>query len=616
MKKFLFSTILCSLFASGSINAQESNDALSLKKIFHVTDSAATNHRTYHAPYIGVSASYSNNDASRIATAYTESIVKAGGIPVIIPVTTDPATLLDIVKRIDGLVLSGGGDVNPAYYNEEPNTETLDTDTLRDEYELMLLKFATDRNVPVLGICRGEQLINVAFGGTLIQDIPSQYENKSVKHSQTEAREIGTHYVSVAPSSQLAAVVDDKTELFVNSFHHQAVKDVAPGFKAVATATDGVIEGIEAYPNRPILAIQWHPEAHVMGGDKTMLEIFKFMVKEANIYRQAKEIHQRILSVDTHTDTPLEFKKTGFNIANRDTNQVNLPKMEEGKLDGVYMAAYIRQGERDKASSQKAVDYITGLIEGVHKQVGMNKDKCDIAYTKDDLIRLKGEGKKAVFIGVENGYGIGKDISNLARYKKMGVGYMTLCHNKDNDICDTSNAASTQEWKGLSPFGEDVIREMNNLGMIIDLSHSGESTFWDVIKLSSQPVVATHSSARALCNKDRNLTDDQLRAIAKNGGVVQVAIVDMFVNKDPKKASLTDVIDHIDHIAKVAGIDHVGIGSDFDGGGGVIGCSGANDLINITVKLIGKGYSEEDIAKIWGGNYLRVLDKVQSSATK
>lgn len=393
------------------------------------------------------------------------------------------------------------------------------------------------------------------------------------------------------------------------------MKKVAPGFRSVAKSTDGIVEAIEAYPNRSIMGVEWHPESHTVAGDTTMLKIFKFIVSEAVTFRKAKQLHRQILSVDTHCDTPLEFKKAGFDIGKRESNQVNIPKMEEGMLDAIFFAAYTGQGPRDAVSTQKAVDKIEGLIKGIHSQVEKNKDICGIAYTTDDLIRLKQEGKKTIFIGIENGYGIGKDIANIARFKKMGVNYITLCHTKDNDICDTSSA-NTKEWNGLSPYGKKVIAEMNRLGIMIDVSHAGEKTFWDVIELSTQPIIASHSSVQALCYHDRNLTDKQMAAIAKNGGVVQICLVDLFINKNRAKASVMDAIKHIDHAVRVAGIDHVGIASDFDGGGGLIGCNGSNDMINITVKLIERGYSDEDIAKLWGGNFLRVMDKVQKMAEK
>jgi microsomal dipeptidase-like Zn-dependent dipeptidase/gamma-glutamyl-gamma-aminobutyrate hydrolase PuuD len=541
--------------------------------------------------------------------------LKAGGAPVLIPVTDNVTVLREILSNLDGVIMTGGEDISPLWFNEEPLQALGEVDPIRDEYDLKLIKLTYDRNIPLLGICRGEQLINVAFGGTLYQDIPSQRGSKNlVKHNQKMPGEYASHTISVTPNSQLAEIIGAGTQ-GVNSFHHQAVKDVAPGFRVVAYSADSVPEAIEAWPNHPVLGVQWHPEILTAGGDTTMFKIFKFLVSKAETFHAAKELHERILSLDTHTDTPLRFNRPGFSFANRERTQVNLPKMIEGKLDGVFLAAYIGQGERDVASSQKAVQKITDLIESIHQQVKQNSDLCEIALTSEDFARIKKTGKKTVFIGIENGYAIGKEISNLAKYKQMGVLYMTLCHSYDNDICVTSTHTK-KEWKGLSPFGKEVVQEMNRLGMIIDLSHAGEGTFWDVMELSTVPVVCTHSSAKALCESDRNLTDDQLRALTKNGGVVQVCILDEYLNRDAKNASLVDMIKHIDHIVKVAGIDHVGIGTDFDGGGGVIGLEGDNNLIQITVKLLEKGYSEEDIAKIWGGNFLRVMNAVQAAAVK
>ena len=585
-----------------------------LSDLYKIVDSSYSDIKVEQSPLIGVSAGRTQVGSSIVQSTYINAIVKAGGRPVIIPVITDISVLRNIVKDLDGLVLTGGEDVDPLYYGERAIPEMNEIDSVRDIYDLVLLKLATDRNIPVLGICRGEQIINVAFGGTLYQDIPTQVEDKSIKHKQSEPREKGTHNISIINDSQLHKILG-VSGASTNTFHHQAVKTTAPNFRTVASATDGIVEAIEAYPNRPIMGVQWHPEGHVAGGDTTMLKLFSFIVSESSKFRKAKDMHKRILSVDTHCDTPLEFKKEGFDVGKREANQVNIPKMEEGMLDAIFFAAYTAQGPRDKESTQKTVDKIEGLINGIHSQVEHNKDVCDIAYTTDDLIRLKGEGKKAIFIGIENGYGIGKDISNIARFQKMGVNYITLCHTKDNDICDTSSDTK-HEWNGLSPYGRDVVKEMNRLGVMIDVSHAGEKTFWDVIELSTQPIIASHSSVQALCYHDRNLTDKQMKAIAKNGGVVQICLVDLFINKDTSKASLMDAIDHIDYAVKVAGIDHVGIASDFDGGGGLIGCQGSNDMINITVKLIERGYTEEQIAKIWGGNFLRVMSEVQKGAGK
>ena len=335
------------------------------------------------------------------------------------------------------------------------------------------------------------------------------------------------------------------------------------------------------------------------------------MINKADTFNLAKDIHSRILSIDTHTDTPLWFKD-GYSVGLRKDNMVNIQKMEEGKLDAQFLAAFIWQGKRDDVSSQKAVESTTRLIQSIYDEVEKYKEFCGIALTEEDLVRLKGEGKKAFFIGIENGYAIGKDLKNIEKYKQMGVNYITLCHSYDNDICHSSTHTEDAA-KGLSRFGRDVVKEMNRLGIMVDVSHASEGTFWDAIKYSTQPIIASHSSARALCDHDRNLTDEQLRALAKNGGVAQLCLLDAYIHKDPKAASVCDAAEHLDHMIKVAGIDHVGIGTDFDGGGGLQGCKGDNDLINLTIKMIEKGYTEEDLRKIWGGNLLRVMKQVQEA---
>jgi microsomal dipeptidase-like Zn-dependent dipeptidase len=358
------------------------------------------------------------------------------------------------------------------------------------------------------------------------------------------------------------------------------------------------------------LGVQYHPEDFAGKGDSLHGKLFKHLVEKAAIYQKAKDIHTRILSVDTHTDTPMWFRG-GYSVGLRKNNQVNIQKMEEGKLDAQFLAAFLGQGERDEASSQKAVDKCFELIKGIYAEIDKYKDACGIALTEADAWRLKAEGKKAFFIGIENGYGIGKDIKNIRKFKDLGVNYITLCHSYDNDICNSSTNTADAS-KGLTPFGRKVVKEMNKQGVLIDLSHASEGTFWDVVKLSKDPVFASHSGVKALCNSDRNLTDDQLRALAQNGGVIQICIFKRYQNDKPEEASIIDVVRHIDHAVKVAGIDHVGIGSDFDGGGGLLGCNGDNDMINITFHLLEMGYTEEAIRKIWGGNFFRILTQVRN----
>ncbi|MDD2438370.1 MAG: gamma-glutamyl-gamma-aminobutyrate hydrolase family protein [Massilibacteroides sp.] len=608
MKKMFQVTFLIGLFSVSYVNAQLSS---TLKQFYWAIDSvSAIPMKSDQLPLIGISAARTDSESSLLSMAYSDAVIKAGGLPFIIPVTTDPMALKAFVERIDGLILSGGTDVVSSYYDETVYNETVYTDSIRDVYEFTLVRLATNRNVPVLGICRGEQLLNVAFGGKLYQDLPAQIMS-TIIHKQEQKGSIHTHSVFLPDGTIFKRMMRGTDTLQVNSFHHQGVKVLAPDFKPIAFASDSLIEGIEALPDRMFFGVQWHPEALYAGGNEQMLSPFVFLVGKANVYKRAKELHQRILSLDTHCDTPLQFRKPGFSIAKRDSNLVNLPKMKEGRLDGIYMVAFIAQGERDKASSKAAVAHTEAIIDQIYKQAEVNPDLCGIVQTKADFVRLKQEGKKALFIGIENGYAIGKDLKNLALFKKKGVTYITLCHNKNNDICDSSSDKGGKEWNGLSPFGREVVSEMNRLGILIDLSHAHEKTFWDVIRLSKQPVVATHSSAYALRAHDRNLTDEQLRILAKNGGVVQVCPLGFYIHSDREKANLTFFLDHIDHIVKVAGINHVGIGSDFDGGGGITGLKGANDMINITMGLIERGYSDTDIEKIWGGNFLRVLTQVQ-----
>ena len=321
-------------------------------------------------------------------------------------------------------------------------------------------------------------------------------------------------------------------------------------------------------------------------------------------------MHQRIVTLDSHTDTPMIFPGH-FNIGEKQGGKVNLPFMEEGRIDAAFMVAYIPQGERDEASLAKATAYAEERLKEVIRQEQLNPMRMGIARTPYDLLRLKQAGKKAIFLGIENGYALGKDVNNVRKFRDMGVSYITLCHNGDNDLCDSARGKG--EWKGLSPLGKQMVAEMNRLGVMVDISHAAESTFYDVLVCSRYPIIASHSSARALCNHPRNLTDDQLKAIAGQGGVVQLCLYKGFINEEAEKASVSDAIRHINHMVDLIGVEHVGIGSDFDGDGELIGCRASNELINITMHLLKEGYSETDISRIWGGNFLRVMRQVQSA---
>lgn len=586
-----------------------------LNTLYKNVESSASLVPSHRLPKIGISANRKEG-TSCIAEPYFQSVVMAGGAPVLIPVITDIHTLSSIVEELDGLIFSGGGDINPEYLGEAPIPELGDTDTCRDEYDFLLLKLAFDHQVPVFGICRGHQLINVAFGGTLYQDIHAQHSKEALPHSQEEARDVATHTVTLAPFlSKLQAALHFSeasshrlsSSIAVNSIHHQAVKDPAPEFVATATAPDGVNEAME-HPEYPIFSVQWHPEPMAVSGNETMLNLFRYHVHQAEVYARAKTLHRKMITIDSHTDTPMIFQT--FDLGRKEGGKVNLPLMREGRLDAAFMVAYIPQGDRDAASLQKATDYATDRLTQVIEQAKRYPHQMSIAQSPDELRRLKDEGKKAILLGIENGYALGKDLTNLYRFRQMGVSYITLCHNGDNDLCDS--AAGQAEWGGLSPFGKEVVAEMNRLGMMIDVSHAADRTFYDVMEHSTRPIIASHSSCRALCNHRRNLDDDQIKALAQQGGVMQICLYKGFINESPDKASLSDAIRHILHVIDLVGIDYAGIGSDFDGDGELIGCRAANELMQITMRLIAEGLDDESIAKIWGGNLMRVMSEVQN----
>jgi microsomal dipeptidase-like Zn-dependent dipeptidase/gamma-glutamyl-gamma-aminobutyrate hydrolase PuuD len=580
-----------------------------LKRIYKEVDDFVSVQTSHQPPLIGISAN-KKEGLSCIADPYYQSVALAGGAPVLIPVITDVKLLTAIVKQLDGLILTGGGDVDPAFFGETPIPELDGVDAYRDTYDFMLLRLACLFQLPVMGICRGHQTLNVAFGGTLYQDIHSQFSSKAIKHSQDEPRDCATHAVTLAGrATVLRRVMQNKNMLDVNSIHHQAVKDVAPGFTATAVAHDGVNEGLEL-PEYPIFSVQWHPEAMAVKGNSEMLDLFRFHAERAQRFAKAKKLHDNMPTIDSHADTPDLFPGA-FDLGKQEGGKVNLPLMEAGRIDAVFMAAYLQQGERDDASRKAAARYAEERLLHIIEQERLHPARAGVARTTNDLLRLKREGRKALFLGIENGYAIGKDIRNVDRFKALGVSYITLCHNGDNDLCDSAKGHA--EWGGLSPFGREVVAEMNRLGIMIDVSHAAESTFYDVLEHSRAPVIASHSSARALVDHPRNLSDAQIKALAAQGGVIQICLYGGFLNDDAEKASLTDAIRHISHVVDLVGDGHVGIGSDFDGDGGIDGCRAANELIQITVRLIEAGFDDARIAKIWGGNLMRVMDAVQTA---
>ena len=389
--------------------------------------------------------------------------------------------------------------------------------------------------------------------------------------------------------------------------------------------------------------------------------LYSSNTKEKKTARKAARIHAKALTIDSHNDTPMWFTDSSFNFAEdhrgkRPRNRVDIPGMEAGGLDAAFFAVFVGQGERSETGNQRAFDEAMRTFNAIDRQLELHSLKIEKATNSENAYQLEKQGKKALYIGLENAYPVGRDLKNISQFFNLGARYITLCHSRNNDICDSAN--DTTEHNGVSEFGKEVIAEMNRLGMMIDVSHVSDKSFYDAISLSKTPVIASHSCARTLCDNPRNLSDDMLRALAKNDGVIQMCILSSYVKtplpypqrdsahaalrvkyrgfKDlseqemnearnewyaiddvfPQElATVSDVVDHIDHIVKVAGIKHVGIGTDFDGGGAVSGCEYVSEMGNITLELVRRGYSAREIKMIWGKNLLRVMRNVENYAS-
>ena len=560
-------------------------------------------------PVIGITGNFGDKGCE-LAEGYYASVLAAGAVPVVIPPFEDRDALAATLETVDGLLLSGGGDLNPLFWGEEPVPELHGINARRDLAELLLTRLAYDRQIPILGICRGAQVLAAALGGSVCQDIGNRTTEgrPPVKHDQQLDRACASHTVRITGDSLILRPLLGTETIPVNSFHHQAVRNPGPHLRVCATAADGVIEAVESAEHKSILGVQWHPECFILRGDECMMPLFRWLAGEADSFRRAKALHRRILTLDSHCDTPMWFPK-GIRFDRRDPNVlVDLHKMTEGRLDAVIMAAYLEQRERTDEAFLAATAKADRILTQIEKMATANCTAMDIAYTPADLPRLKRDGKKAVMLAIENGYAIGKDLSLLRHFRDRGIVYMTLCHNGDNDICDSARGQG--EHGGLSAFGREVVREMNRLGLMVDLSHAAESSFYDALELSDSPIVCSHSSCRALCDVPRNLSDEQLKALAKKGGVAQVTLYKGFLRKDGE-ATILDAIEHLNHMVNIMGVEHVGIGTDFDGDGGIPGCASASEAINFTRRLMSERYSEADIAGIWGGNFLRVMQAVQ-----
>ena len=544
-------------------------------------------------PVIGITGNYEDLTC-KLGRGYYQSVVAAGGVPVVIPPVADKHVVINTLEHVDALILSGGGDINPLWAGEEPSPKLHGINQERDLSELLIARLAYNRQIPMLGICRGIQTLATAFGGKVAQDIS---DVATIKHSQDADRSEPTHTVIVDEESQLFDIYKS-AKLMVNSFHHQAVAEAGDKFKVVAKSPDGIIEAMESSEFKSILGVQWHPECLEEG-----LPLFQWLVNEAKSYREAHRTHDRVLTLDTHCDTPMFFPQ-GIHFDQRDPKiLVDLHKMTEGRQDATIMVAYLSQ------PTENPTAYADSIFDQIEVIVSQNSDYVRIASTPRDLWMNKHQGLKSIMLGIENGIAIDGKLENLQHFVDRGIVYMTLCHNGDNDICDS--ASKTQHTHhGVSAFGEQVIKEMNRLGVLVDMSHAGEESFYNALEISSKPIVCSHSSARALCDHPRNLTDDQMRALAQKGGVAQTTIYHGFLKKDGE-ATINDVIAHLEHAIDVMGIDHVGLGTDFDGDGGVRGLADSSELINFTRRLLARRFSEHDIQKIWGGNFLRVMEEVQ-----
>jgi len=366
---------------------------------------------------------------------------------------------------------------------------------------------------------------------------------------------------------------------------------------------------------------------------------------DADLVARARAIHERVLTLDTHDDIDTNAFQPACNYTQRLTTQVNLPKMTDGGLDVAFFIVYVGQGPLTEAGYTDAYRQAVEKFDAIHRLAEqIAPSQIGLALSPADVRRIAASGRKVAVIGIENGYSIGTDIGHVAEFHARGGRYLSLAHNGHNQLSDsnTGEAAGDAPNQGISSLGRQVIAEMNRLGMMVDVSHPSKASMLQAIQLSKAPIIASHSAVRALANHSRNLDDEQLLALKKNGGVVQVVAFSGYIKTEPPeqtrarqaaqqavrkeagacplagataaaaappafpRATVKDFVDHIDYAVKLIGIDHVGISSDFDGGGGIVGWNDASETFNVTLELVRRGYTEDQIAKLWGGNLLRV----------
>jgi len=351
----------------------------------------------------------------------------------------------------------------------------------------------------------------------------------------------------------------------------------------------------------------------------TVIYLLKVKNDNNHILEKAKTIHDNIITLDTHCDINVKNFTDSINYSQNLNTQCNIPKMESGGLDVAWFVVYTGQGDLTDKGYEIAYNNAISKFEAIHNLVNSYApERIGLALTSADVKKIHSSGKKVAMIGIENGYPIVMDIKNVEKFYNMGARYMSLAHNGHSQLSD-SNTGETDDvylHNGLSELGVEVIKEMNRLGIMIDISHPSKEAIRQMISLSKAPVIASHSSARTLCDHSRNLDDDQLGWIKENGGVVQTVAFKSYLNSEKSKANsiekvdVSDFVDHIDYLVNSMGINHVGISSDFDGGGGVEGWSDASETFNVTLELVKRDYTELEIEKLWSGNLLRVLDEV------
>ena len=399
-------------------------------------------------------------------------------------------------------------------------------------------------------------------------------------------------------------------------------------------------------------------------------------IVEVDFEAIARGIHERVITIDTHDDIPFNFATAEVDPGIRGDRQVDLPRMREGGLDVAFFIVFVGQGDNSAEGYAGAYEQAMIKFDAIHRMTEeMHPDSIELAVSADDVERIVGEGRLVAAIGIENGWSIGEDLSNIARFHQLGGGYFGLVHNGHNQIADSTNPGGGEPaelYGGVSDYGAEVIAELNRVGMMIDVSHASKAAMLEALELSQAPVIGSHSACSALCDVSRNMDDEQLLALRDNGGVIQIVALGDFVKLTSERqaaidelahevtgldsmravfrsglsaseeerlaideqlaeidaraaaevdpvfpaASVADFVDHIDYAVSLIGLEHVGISSDFDGGGGVVGWSDASETLNVTVELVRRGYSEEEIRSLWGGNLLRVWREVEAVARR